>query len=321
MTDENDELTALAEAGGQDDTIDDLHWANLEIQKSQRQITRGMSELAEGIVSLSLILLEVRRRRLYRFDQEFATFEGFVERRHGISAQQANLYVEALANLGQQQYRALISDLGFQRTYALAMLQKADPALVAAFQLLPLAERHAVTVAQIEAVDAAVADELRSRVAQLEQEIMREHGLLQQARRRLQEVEELHQRVTGGLIEERDSARQALDQEQNQAERLRKLLREAREQPGPARMASSAPVGDAPPPALPAPPPADAVTEAIVVVVACDVGAMISDVRSVNEKLARLTQISREEIPPEQRRALAGALQELGGTIQALLEG
>jgi hypothetical protein len=43
MTDENDELTALAETGGPDDTIDDLHWANLEIQKSQRQITRGMS--------------------------------------------------------------------------------------------------------------------------------------------------------------------------------------------------------------------------------------------------------------------------------------
>jgi hypothetical protein len=86
-------------------------------------------------------------------------------------------------------------------------------------------------------------------------------------------------------------------------------------------VASSAPASDAPPPVLPAPSPADVVTEAVVVVVAYDVGAMISDVRSVNEKLARLTQISREEIPPEQRRALAGVLQELSETIQSLLTG
>ena len=328
MTQEHPETTALAEVAGQDDTIDDLHWANLEIQKSQRQITRGMSELAEGIVSLSLILLELRRRRLYRFDAEFPTFEAFVEHRHGISSQQANLYVEALANLGQQQYRTLISDLGFQRTYALAMLQKADPALVAAFQLLPSEERRAVTVTQIEAVDASVTSELRARVTQLEQEITREQGFLQQARRRLQEVEELHQRVTGGLIEERDSTRQALDQEQAQTDRLRKLLSEARQQSSaPLRVASSTTMSSpAETPSRAAAPAfaeaiAEAVTEAVVVVVACDVGAMISDVRALNEKLGRLAQISREDIPPDQRRSLAVALQELGGTIQALLNG
>jgi DNA-binding CsgD family transcriptional regulator len=61
MTTDPHEEHALAELPGPDDTVDDLHWANLEIQKAQRQITRGMSELAEGIVSLSLILLELRR--------------------------------------------------------------------------------------------------------------------------------------------------------------------------------------------------------------------------------------------------------------------
>jgi hypothetical protein len=324
MTTDPHEEHALAELPGLDDTVDDLHWANLEIQKAQRQITRGMSELAEGIVSLSLILLELRRRRLYRFDAEFPTFEVFVERRHGISAQQANLYVEALASLGQAQYRTLISDLGVQRTYALAMLQKADPALVAAFQLLPPSERQVVTVAQIEAVDAAVTSELRARVSQLEQEITREQGMLKQARRRLQEVEELHQRVTGGLIEERDTIRRAFDQEHTQTERLRTLLNEAKQQAAHATKAA-----DAPPPAGPAAPPqlpppitvVEGVTEAVVVVVACDVGAMLSDVRALNEKIGRLAQVSREDIPPDQRRGLAVALHELDATIQALLNG
>lgn len=273
-----------------------------------------MSELAEGIVSLSLILLELRRRRLYRFDAEFPTFEVFVERRHGISAQQANLYVEALASLGQTQYRTLISDLGFQRTYALAMLQKADPALVAAFQLLPPSERQAVTVAQIESVDSAVTSELRARVSQLEQEITREQGMLKQARRRLQEVEELHQRVTGGLIEERDTIRRAFDQEHTQTERLRTLLNEAKQQAAHATKAADAPPQLPPPVAV-----VEGVTEAVVVVVACDVGAMLSDVRALNEKIGRLAQVSREDIPPDQRRGLAVALHELDATIQALL--
>lgn len=324
MTDALTEETGLAELAGQDDTVDDLHWANLEIQKAQRQIARGMSELAEGIVSLSLILLEVRRRRLYRFDAEFPTFEAFVERRHGISAQQGNLYVEALTSLGQTHYRTLISDLGFQRTYALAMLQKADPALVAAFQLLPPDERRAVTVAQIESVDAAVTSELRARVSQLEQEITREQGMLQQARRRLQEVEELHQRVTGGLIEERDTIRRAFDQEHTQTERLRTLLNEARQQTAHTTKAAEAtpPTGAATPPQLPPPvTTVEDVTEAVVVIVACDIGAMLSDVRALNEKIGRLAQVSREDIPVEQRRGLAVALHELDATIQSLLNG
>lgn len=303
------ETAALAELGGSDDTTDDLHWASLEIEKAQRQIARGMGELAEGIVSLSLALLELRRRRLYRFDPECATFEAFVERRHGISPQQALVYVEALTSLGPQQYRALVSDLGLQRTYALAMLKQADPALVAAFQLLPSDERRAITVSQIERVDAAVTGELRARVGQLEQEITRDHGLLQQARRRLQEVEELHQRVTGGLIEERDSARQALDQAQAQADRLRRLLSEAREPP---RASPQAPAPGVP---------AEVVADTVVVVISCDVEALISDVRSVTEKLGRLTQIRREDIPPDHRRGLASALHDLSGCIQTLLKG
>jgi hypothetical protein len=320
MSQNHPETTALAESTSQSDTLDDLHWANLEIQKSQRQITRGMSELAEGIVSLSLILLELRRRRLYRFDAEFPTFEAFVERRHGISAHQAVLYVDALTSLGQQQYRTLISDVGFQRTYALAMLQKTDPTLVTAFQLLPTHERHAITIAQLEAVDASVANELRTRVSQLEQEITREQGLLHHARRRLQEAEELHQKVTGSLIEERDATRQALDQEQAQTERLRKLLSETKRQPAPPTAHIPAPM-----PKTPASPVATteamvAATEAIIVVITCDVAALHSDVRALNEKLTRLTQISREDIPANQRHNLTTQLQELDETIQTLLD-
>lgn len=321
MGNEEPETTALAELSGADDTVEDLTWASLEIQRSQRQIARGVSELAEGIVSLSLVLLEVRRRRLYRFDPDYPTFEEFVARRHGISADQAGVYVEALANLGEAQYRALVADIGLQRTYALAMLKKADPTLVVAFQMLPAEERRAVTVAQIEAVDAAVTADLRTRVSQLEQEITREHGLLQQTRRRLQEVEELHQRVTGSLIEERDGARQALDQEQSQTERLRKLLVEARRQGTEPRSASKTVPAE---PAAPAPTavsePPD-VAEAVVVVVACDVPGILTDVRGLVEKLDRLAQLDRDDIPAEHRRTLARALQELNRTLHTLLNG
>ncbi|PDV96511.1 hypothetical protein [Candidatus Chloroploca asiatica] len=320
MTDTHDTPDTLAETDDPHATIDDLHRANRVIQQAQRQITRGLSDLAEGIVSLSLILLEVRRRRLYRFDPAAPTFEQFVVQRHGISAQHAKRYVDALTALGPQQYHTLLSDLGFQRTYALAMLQHADPTLVTAFQALPTPERHAVTVAQIEAVDATVTAELRRQVAQLEQAITREQGLLQQTRRRLHDVEDLHQRVTSDLIEERDTARHALDQEQAQTERLRRLLRDASPPPAtPDATRRPSASGAAPlTAALPAPSPAPPVTEAVVVVVTCDVGALLSDIRAVQEKLARLTQLRRDDLPSTERQALAEALRQLAATLQTL---
>lgn len=295
-----------------EDTAEDLAWAGLEIQRTQRQIARGVSELAEGIVGLSMVLLELRRRRLYRFDPEFITFEQYVERRHGISPDQATTYVEALASLGEAQYRALVGDIGLQRTYALAMLKRADPALVTAFQLLPTEERRAVTVAQIEAVDAAVTGDLRARVTELEQTITRDQGLLQQTRRRLQEAEELHQRVASGLIEERDAAQRALDDEQRQADRLRKLLEETRRSAAASTQggASAAPVAES-----------KAVTEAVVVVIACDVPGLLTDIHALHEKLKRLTEVSREDIPTEQRRELANTLQTLDQLIRELLNG
>lgn len=318
MTDTHDTHATLAETDDPHATIDDLHRANRVIQQAQRQITRGLNDLAEGMVSLSLILLEVRRRRLYRFDPAAPTFEQFVMHRHGISAQHAKRYVDALTALGPQQYHTLLSDLGFQRTYALAMLQHADPTLVTAFQALPTPERHAVTVAQIEAVDATVTAELRRQVAQLEQAITREQGLLQQTRRRLHDVEDLHQRVTSDLIEERDTARHALDQEQAQTERLRRLLRDASPPATPDAARRPSASGAAPLAALPAPSPAPPVTEAVVVVVTCDVGALLSDVRAVQEKLARLTQLRRDDLPSAERQALAEALRQLAATLQTL---
>lgn len=302
------------------DTADDLVWASLEIQRAQRQIVRGVSELAEGIVSLSLVLLEVRRRRLFRFDPEFPTFEAFVEQRHSISADQAITYVEALISLGEANYRLLVSDIGFQRTYALAMLKRTDPALVTAFQALPQEERRAATVAQIEAVDTAVTEQIRARVEQLEQSIVREQGLHQQTRRRLQEVEELHQRVTNSLIEERDSAQRALDQEQSQAERLRTLLAEARRQGTSTPSAAKAPaVGATAVSSQPTSSEPPAVTEAVIVVMTFDVPALVTDVRGLTEKLGRLTHAG-GDIATEQRASLTGALAELNLVIAALLD-
>jgi hypothetical protein len=171
MTSERQERAGTAELAAA--TLEDLGRTSLEIQRAQRQIARGISELAEGIVSLSLGLLEVRRRRLFRFDPEFRTFETYVQHRHGISADQAVTYVEALISLGETNYRTLLGDLGFQRTYALAMLKRTDPALLTAFQSLPVEEQRAVTVAQLETVDTKVTDQVRARVDALEQEITR----------------------------------------------------------------------------------------------------------------------------------------------------
>jgi hypothetical protein len=307
------------------DRPEDLAWASLEIARAQRQIVRGVSELAEGIVSLSLVLLEVRRRRLFRFDPEFQTFEAFVEQRHGISPEQANLYVEALLSLGEANYRSLLGDLGFQRTYALALLRRTDPALVAAFQALPAEERRAVTVAQIAAVDSAVTEEVRARLAQLEQAITREQGLHQQTRRRLQEVEELHQRVSSSLIEERDNAQRALDQEQSQTERLRSLLAEAKKAPvaqpissqaSPSRAAGGAATAAALPPPIARP----ASGEGVVVLVTCDIPGLVTDIEGLVEKLRRLADIQRDDLSADQRTHLARGLATLDETVAELLD-
>jgi hypothetical protein len=281
----------------------------------------GVSELAEGIAGLSLVLLDVRRRQLYRFDPEFTTFESFVEQRHGISVGQALAYVEALTSLGEDHYLALLNDLGFQRTYALAMLKQTDPTLMAAFQTLPDEERRTVTVAQIEAIDATVTNQVQ--VEELEQAIVRERGLHQHTRRRLQDLEELHQRVTGSLIEERDTAQRALDQEQHQTERLRRLLDETRRQtarPEPAAAPEPAPTVPAQtPPALP-PPETDGSSEAVVVVVSTDLPALVNDLHGVARKLTRLSDTPPDAIPDGQRTRLVSALEELDEAVARLLD-
>lgn len=288
----------------------ELSLANLEIQRTQRQIGRGMAELAEGIVGLSLILREVRKRQLYRFDPEYPTFEQFVERRHGISADQALVYVEALESLGESHFRTLLTDCGLQRTYALAMLKRTDPTLVTAFQALPFEERTAITVAQIEQLDVHVTTELQARLNQLEQEITREQGLLQQTKRRLQEAEELHQRVATSLIEDRDAAQHALDQEQEQTERLRKLLAEAQ------RSGSAKPAKES---SLPIPQPiagSPTSIEAIVTIVACDPKGLAIDIRSITQKLEQFVALPPQDISNDDRSLVMAALQSLIETIE-----
>lgn len=306
------------DAEGASDTADDLAWLSLEVQKAQRQINRGASEMAEGIVGLSVALLEIRRRRLYRFDQDGAcarSFEMFVSRRFNISERLARQYTDAIASLGEAQYHTLLRDIGIQRTFALALLHQADPALLEAFQMLPADEREAITATQIETLAAQVtADddaEVAQRLAQLEQELGRNQGLLQQSRQRLRDIEAMHQRMVQSLIDERDEARQDADRQQKEIKRLRDMLR----QPPPAAT---------PPPAAPAPraveqavPPAE--RQSVIVVMPFDVAALVVDVRALSEKLERLTQISAADVPPEQRRDLASSLQILERLVKTLL--
>lgn len=306
------------DAEGASDTADDLAWLSLEVQKAQRQINRGASEMAEGIVGLSVALLEIRRRRLYRFDQDGAcarSFEMFVSRRFNISERLARQYTDAIASLGEAQYHTLLRDIGIQRTFALALLHQADPALLEAFQMLPADEREAITATQIETLAAQVtADddaEVAGRLTQLEQELGRNQGLLQQSRQRLRDIEAMHQRMVQSLIDERDEARQDADRQQKEIKRLRDMLR----QPPPAAT---------PPPAAPAPraveqavPPAE--RQSVIVVMPFDVAALVVDVRALSEKLERLTQISAADVPPEQRRDLASSLQILERLVKTLL--
>ncbi len=293
------------------ETAEELVWLSLDVQKAQRQIQRGMSELAEGIVSLAVALLEIRTRRLYRFDPDAEcarSFAVFVTRRFQISERLARQYTDALATLGEAQYHALLRDYGAQRTFALALLHQADPALLAAFQQLPADERAAVPTPDIVALAERVtpADEtaLAQRVAQLEQELGRHQGWLQQSRQRVRDIEAMHQRMVQALLEERDGAQQDAERQQHEVQRLRNLLRQAQ--------ASRA-----------APPPPGALLPArgqehVVVVLPVDVAALIEEVRAVRTKLAQFTQIPATEVPPEQRRALASSLQELVRVIATL---
>jgi len=300
------------------DTADDLAWLSLEVQKAQRQINRGASEMAEGIVGLSIALLEIRRRRLYRFDPDGTcarSFEVFVSRRFNISERLARQYTDAIASLGEAQYHALLRDIGVQRTFALALLHQADPALLEAFQMLPADEREAITATQIEALAQRVAPEddaeVAQRLIQLEQELGRNQGLLQQSRQRLRDIEAMHQRMVQSLIDERDESRQDADRQQKEIKRLRDLLRQP-------------PAPPAPPPPAPAPPvieqPAQPnARQSVVVVMPFDVAALVIDVRALSEKLERLTQINAADVPPEQRRDLASGLQDLERLVNTLL--
>jgi hypothetical protein len=168
-------------------------------------------------------------------------------------------------------------------------------------------------------------EEVRSQLAQLEQAITREQGLHQQTRRRLQEVEEIHQRVSSSLIEERDNAQRALDQEQSQTERLRGLLAEAKKAPAtqpsssqasPSRAAGGATTAAALPP-YPARP---ASGEGVVVLVTCDIPALVTDIEGLVEKLRRLAHLQRDDLPADQRTHLARGLATLDETVAELLD-
>lgn len=306
---------ATGDASGSGDTADDLAWLSLEVQKAQRQIHRGASEMAEGIVGLSVALLEIRRRRLYRFDPDSAcarSFETFVTRRFQISERLARQYTDAIASLGEAHYHALLRDAGIQRTFALALLHQADPALLEAFQMLPADERAAISAAQIEALAARATDdaEVAQRLARLEQELGRNQGLLHQSRQRLRDVEAMHRRMVQSLIDERDAARQDADRQQHEIQRLRDMLRQTREQP----------VTLAAPPSPATEPAAQQVErQSVVVVLPVDVAALVVDVRALSEKLERLTRINAADVPPDQRRDLASSLQTLNRLIQTLL--
>jgi hypothetical protein len=311
-----------------DDTADDLAWLSLEVHKAQRQVNRGASELAEGIVGMSVALLAIRRRRLYRFDRDDAcarSFELFVHRRFGISERLARQCTDAIASLGEHQYHTLLRDIGMQRTFALALLNQADPALLEAFQMLPTDEREAITASQIEALAERVAVEdepdREARLAQLEQELGRNQGLLQQSRQRLRDVEAMHQRMVQSLIDERDEARQDADRQQREIARLRDLLRPPASTTPPPPTTPTAPV----PSSIPAPTQAEPFEtahdpERVVVVLSLDLAALVVDVQALSAKLEQLRRIDRAAVPPEQRHDLLEHLQMLERQVRDLLD-
>lgn len=143
------------------------------------------------------------------------------------------------------------------------------------------------------------------RLTQLEQELGRNQGLLQQSRQRLRDIEAMHQRMVQSLIDERDEARQDADRQQKEIKRLRDMLR----QPPPAATPPRA-VEQAVPPAE---------RQSVIVVIPFDVAALVVDVRALSEKLERLTQISAADVPPEQHRDLASSLQILERLVKTLL--
>jgi len=319
MTDEMTALTPSESAG----SVDDWHWANMEIARAKRQIERGIDELAEGIVALSLILDDVRRRRLYRFDPQYPTFEAFVEHRHGIAPSTARMYVDALTSLGEANYRRLLVDLGFQRTHALALLHRTDPSLVTGFLALPDAERKAITTNDIVAIDRMAQQTLQQRVRQLEQEILRERGLVKAAQDRLRDVERLHQRVEDELINERDEYKYALEKEQRETERLRELLRQARASgTGAASLPSIAPTVVMPTPTVPpvsnGRQPSASGVESVVVTITIDIEGIIADLYALEAKARQLQHLEPEEVPAARLRALASAVQNAVETLQTV---
>jgi hypothetical protein len=122
--------------------------------------------------------------------------------------------------------------------------------------------------------------------------------------------------VTSSLIDERDSARQALEQEQNQTERLRKLLAEAQQQGANPQKHSNTPSRAA----LPAPAETAATSEAVVVVLTYDLPSLAIDMRALTEKLARLRQAAPDAFSGSERTQLAEALDELSEAVEAILD-
>ena len=323
--------TTTTAADGEDATS--LSWLSLEVQKAQRLIYRGASEMAEGIVGLSVALLEIRQRRLYRLDPDPAcacSFGVFVQQRFQISERLARQYTDALASLGEAHYHALLRDVGAQRTFALALLHKADPALLEAFQMLSASERRDVTATQITTVAKQVVAErgTTQRLEQLERELGRQQGLLQQSRQRLQDVESVHQQTVQTLIEERDTARRSSDQQQQEIQRLRERLRTAPPaSPAPVSIPVSIPpsvspsVSPVPPAAARTRGEAAAERPVVTVITTFDVGTLVIDVQALMAKLEQFSHAHAEltDVPIEQRRELARNLQRLGQVISDLV--
>jgi len=295
-----------------DDAADALAWLSLEVQKAQRQIVRGASEMAEGIVGPSVALLEIRQRRLYRLDPEpecAQSFAVFVQRRFQISERLARKYTDALASLGETRYQALLRDVGVQRTFALALLHQADAGLFEAFSDLAAHERAAVSTTQITAVAKQVVAEQgggAEQIARLVQELGRQQGLLQQSRQRLHDVESVHQQTVQALIEERDTVRRSSEQQEQEIRQLRERLRTR-----PVAVGGSV-GGSVSPPGRTRVDAAAVERPAVLVVNAFDVGTLVVEVRALQGKLEEFSRAEVGEIPVGQRRDLVQSLHALG---------
>jgi hypothetical protein len=124
-----DRTLDLAASGGLAQVLnDEFTILDLEIEAAQRQIARATQATVEGWVRLAIALIKMRESRAY-LRAGYASYGEYLQQRHNISENTALRCTRSLEAFGQENFRALLSDVGMTRTYYLALIQEIDPAV------------------------------------------------------------------------------------------------------------------------------------------------------------------------------------------------